>query len=258
MQLLGDTAEFTITFSSPVTLTSNECFLNKLFLASNTNTSDQSFTLYQPLYPGLCQATNVSNIILAYLDPRDFRPTLAFFEAVETLNILSVPNMELEFLPLLPLLPILEPLRASALQPHLEPRMESFDIDHNTNRVILHFTDYMDLDTLNASELVLTDPASGNMLFINASFVEADDVLVRTVCITLDNEYLYALQALSICSTIPDNCACFFSSDLISTHRNIPVQEVLATLPLPVSLAYCFLEASYTLFYAFTHSRSQN
>ena len=256
VQLLGDTAEFTITFSSPVILTSNECFFNKLFLASNANTSDESLTLYQPLYPGLCQATNVSNIILAYLDPRDFRPTLAFFEAVETLNVLSVPDMELGFLPLLPLLPIQEPLGASALQPHLEPRMESFDVDHNTNRLILHFTDYMDLDTLNPSELVLTDPVSGNMLLINASSVEvrADDVLVRTVCITLDSEHLDALQTLSICSTIPDNCACFFSSDLIATHRNISVQEVLATLPLPVSLAYCILEA----YYVFNRSRYQN
>ena len=225
-------------FSSPVTLTSNRCFFDKLQLANSANSSDIFFTTYQPLYPGICRATNDSSMVLAYLDPRDFRPTLSFFTSIDSVNLLSVPDMELSFLPLVPLLPIRDPLGASGLTLNLEPRMESFDVDHNTNRVILHFTDYVDLATFEPSLLVLTDPLSGNALSLSADSAARGlgDDIVRTVCVTLEDDDLEALQNLSICSTIPDNCACYFSSGLIATHSNVSVLGIPSSLPLPVSI----------------------
>ena len=239
VQLLGDTAEFLIIFSSPVTLTSSQCFFNKLLLASSNNTSDDPFFTYQPLYPGLCQSTNISNIILAYLDPRDYRPTLGFFGSINSLNLLSVPGMELEFLPLVPLLPIRTPIRAGELTLNLEPRVVSFDIDHNTNRVLLHFTDYMNVSTFDPTELILTNPENATSFALNSSSVPmaVNDPTVRTICITLSDEDMASLWVLSICTTVPDECACYFSSNLIASHNNVPVQEVSSSLPLPVSVA---------------------
>jgi hypothetical protein len=237
VELLGDTAEFLVIFSSPVTLTSRECFFDKLLLVSSNDTSDDTYFTYQPLYPGLCLPTNASNVVRAYLDPRDYRPTLSFFETIDSINLLSVTGMELGFLPLVPLLPILVPIGASALTLHFEPRVESFDVDFNTDRLLLHFTDYMDVITLDPTELTLTNPGNGSRLTLspNSSIVELNDQLVRTVCIILSDEDVASLWAMSICTTTPDECACYFSSSLIATHSNVSVLEVTSSLPLPVN-----------------------
>lgn len=237
MQLLGDTAEFLVIFSSPVTLTSSRCFFDKLLLANSNDTSDPLFLTYQPLYAGLCEATNASNVVLAYLDRRDYRPTLDFYASVDSVNLLSVPSMELDFLPLVPLLPIRTPIGASELMLNLEPRVESFDVDYNTNRVLVHFTDYMDAFTFDPTELILINPENGTRLALSNESIPVglDDQLVRTICITLDSEDIAFLEAMSICSTVPDNCACYFSSRLVASHSGVTVQEVPLSLPLPVS-----------------------
>lgn len=239
MQLLGDTAEFVVIFSSPVNLTSSQCFFDKLLFANSNDTSDDSLVTYQPLYPGICRYSNASNVLLAYLDPRDFRPTLSFFTSIDSVNLLSGAGMELEFLPLVPLLPIRQPLGATSLALHLAPVVESFDVDYNTNRVLLHFTDYMDAFTFEPTQLTLTNPENGTSLALsNVSIpVGLDDQFVRTICITLDSEDIDSLLALSICSTIPNECACYFSSSLVTSHSNVSVLGVPSALPLPVSQA---------------------
>lgn len=174
---------------------------------------------------------------MAFLDPRDFRPTLRFFRSVNSLNLLSVPDMELDFLPLVPLLPIREPLQATTLTLNQQPRMESFDVDYNTNRVLLHFTDYMNLATFDPTQLVLTNPRNGivHVLSNNSIPSDFDDQLVRTICITLNSADVETLQNMSICSTMPDECACYFSTVLVMSHSNVSVLGVPSTLPLPVS-----------------------
>lgn len=231
MQLLGDTAEFTFNFSAPLTLNATRCFLDKLIIVSSDNDSSPS---YQPLYPGLCQDMNNSNVVVAYLDPRDFRPSLNLFRVVNTVNILTLPGMEFDFIPLVDLMPISIPLRASELTLNLEPRMDSFDIDYNTNRIILHFTDYMDLSTFQPSQFYPINPLNGQFYQFNMTTVSLSSVEnpLRTICFFIGTEDVAILQG--ICSSA-DACGGYFSSRLVSSHTGIPVQTVSSSLPLPVS-----------------------
>lgn len=238
VRLLGDTAEFVFTFSAAVNITSSRCFFDKLLLGNDA--MDNFFRAYQPLYPGICQTTDVSSVVMAILDPRDFRPTLEFFSSIQTLNILSVPRMELYFLPLIPLLPIRSPLRASELVHNPQPRMLSFDVDYNTSQVVLHFNDYMDVSSLQPTQLTLIDPVSGNRLTLGVNTVASvglDDQLVRTICVTVDSESVASLWSMSICTNMADTCACYFTPDLVTSHSRVPVQGVPDSLPLPVSTA---------------------
>lgn len=157
--------------------------------------------------------------------------------SIDSVNLLSVPGMELDFLPLVPLLPIRTPIGARDLTLNLEPRMESFDVDHNTNRVLLHFTDYVDVFTFDPTELILINPENGTILGLSNDSIPVglDDQLVRTICISLGSDDIAFLQAMSVCSTVPDNCACYFSSRLIASHSGVSVSEVPSSLPLPVS-----------------------
>lgn len=190
VRLLGDTAGFTLTFSVPVNITSATCFMNKLWLANSENTSDSLFTTYRPLYSGLCIATDDPYVIGAYLDPRDFRPSLDYVGRLATLYILSVPDQEVNFLPDSSLLPIQNPLQASALTLNSDPIVEYFDVDFNTNRVILHFTDYMDVSTLQSDQLTLVNTESGLMLTLDLTSepVGLIDQIVRTACITISSD----------------------------------------------------------------------
>lgn len=239
VQLQRDTAVFTFYFSAPLTLNGTRCFFDKLKIANTDNTSSELYTEFQPLYPGLCQDTTESNGVVAYLDPRDFRLSLNLFMRVDTINLLSVPSMEIDFLPFISLLPITESLRASSLILNLEPRINSFDVDFNTNRVILHFTDYMDISTFASQQLVLVNPSGNDARTLTPMSrpVGIADDHVRTVCVTLSDEDLAALNESSICTTIPNNCSCYFSSSLVSSFSGVPVEGVLSSLPLPVSMS---------------------
>jgi len=234
---MGDTAEFSFTFSSPITLNSTRCFFDKLILVNTLSTSSEPSNRYQPLYPGLCLDTRSSNNIVAYLDPRDFRLSLNFFMTVDTINLMSVSGQEVNFLPYDSLFPLVEPLGARALQLNSDPRAFSFDIDFNRGRLLLHFSDYMDLSSLNASQLVLVDVVSGATHTLNTNSRPnrvRDEDHVRTICITMSVEDVEALHAGSICTTVADNCACYFSSSLVSSFSGVPVQDTPPSLPLPV------------------------
>ena len=245
VQLLGDTAQVNFTFSSPQTLNNTRCFFDKLILFNGESTISPTFTSYQPLYPGLCQDTVDSYQVIGFMDPRDFRPSLPFFNNIDGLFIQLVPGMEIDFLPRVSLFPINGSLPASELRFNLDISVESFDVDWNANRVVLHFTDYVDLLSFDSMELTLTDPVNGNSYTLsNYSMPEMPgDNLIRTVCVVLGERDLERLRNESICSTIPESCACYFTSSLVSSHSNISVQEVSRLLPLPVSSLHCFIRS---------------
>lgn len=239
--MIGDTAQFTLNFSAPLTLNATRCFFHKLTIVNSANTSSNSYSMYQPLYPGLCRDTVDSNIVIAYLDPRDFRLSLNFFSNVNTVNLISVSDLEIDFLPFVSLYPITDAIVASSLVLNRDVRMFSFDVDWNSNRVILHFSDYMDFSSFESDQLVLIDPVSGSThtLSGNSIPVWSADNIVRTICVTLSVEDIVGLIDDSICTTFPENCACYFSSDLASSHSSVPVQAVPPSLPLLVSICTC-------------------
>lgn len=239
VRLLGDTAGFTMTFSTLINITSAPCFMNKLWLANSDNTSDPLFTTYRPLYTGRCVANDDPYVVDAYLDTRDFRPSLDYVGRLATLYILSVPDQEVDFLPDTSLLPIPNPLQASGLTLNTDPIVEHVDVDFNTNRVLLHFTDYMDVSTLQSDQLTLLNTDTGLMLTLDVTSVPVGltDLIVRTVCITLSSEETDSLQA--IC-TSHSTCSCYFSSALISSHNGVAVTAVQPASPLTVSLGTLF------------------
>ncbi len=237
VQLLGDTAQVNFTFSTPQNLNNTRCFFDKLIISNSDNTSLPTYDSYQPLYPGLCWDTYNSYTVMAFLDPRDFRPSLEFFGNIDNLFFQPVPGMEINFLPRVSLLPFEDPLQASALTLNLNPRMESFDVDFNTNRILFHFTDYVDLLTFESIALTLTDPTNSTSYQLsNYSVPEMfEDNFVRTICILIDEADLAILESLYICTSIPERCACYFTSALVSSHSGIRIQNVQQMLPLPVS-----------------------
>ena len=228
-----------MTFSDIPDISMN-CFMNKLWLANGDNTSDPLFTTFRPLHPGLCVATDNPYVVDVYLDRRDYRSSLDYVGSLATLYILSIPDQEVNFLPGTSLLPIRNPLWASGLTLNSEPRMESFDVDFNTNRVILHFTDYMDISTLQSNQLTLVNPESGLMLTLESTSVPVNptDQIVRTACITISSAEVDTLQ--TIC-TSHSNCSCYFSSALVSSHSGESIIAVEAGSPLPVSVLFVML-----------------
>lgn len=235
--LLGDTAEFTFRFSAPLTINGTRCFLDKLKIANTYNMSSEVYAEYQPLYPGLCRDVNDSHEIVAFLDPRDYRLSLDFFMRVETINLLSVPGLEIDFIPFIALLPITNPMRASTLVLNMNPAAISFDVDFNANRVVLHFSDYMDITTFQSQELVIVDTYTNNEQTLTPLSRPGPvlDNHVRTICVMLSAEDVAALIENSICNTVPENCSCYFSSELVSSFSGVPVEAVSVSLPLPVS-----------------------
>lgn len=232
VQLQGDTAQFNFSFSAPLTLNGTRCFLDKFKIVSSDATSE-----FQPLYPGLCQDTNNSNTVVAFLDPRDFRLSLNFFTSIDMLRLVTVPGMEIDFIPLVSLLPITNPMTASALIHNSAPRLFSFDVDFNAMRVLLHFTDYMNISSFESQQLVLVNRDTGvtRPLSFTSRPMNISNNHVRTICVTLDNQDAAALTADLICNTTPENCACYFTSNLVSSFSGVPVQAVARNLPLPVS-----------------------
>ena len=242
MALEGDTAEFTFQMSAPITLDNTRCFLETLKLTNTFNTSSENYTEYQPVYPGFCPDVNESTNVVAYLDPRDFTLSLPFFMSAETLFLLPTPGRDLDFIPFMSLLPFTDPLQVGRLVLNMDPRLISFDVDRSRNRVLLHFTDYMDINTVRPEELTFVDPFDTNRTYSltggSVDPVNVDSDHVRTVCLSLSAEDSERLQFFSICSTVAESCACFFEGSLVSSFSGVPVQSIPSHVPFTVSVIH--------------------
>lgn len=216
--------------------------MNKLSFISSNNRSSPSALLYTPFYPGTCVEADSSRSITAYLNPRDFPSSLNFFLTLNMMFILSVPSLEQNFVPDFNLYSIRDPLMASELRRNAEdPRISSFDVDLKSQRILLHFSDFVNISTFSISEFSLISVQNSTSVTLVSSWLmaaESGSSFVRTICIRISDMDFEAMTNYSVCTTSADDCGSYFPATLVSSFNGFPLLNVTDQLPLPVSYNY--------------------
>ena len=171
-------------------------------------------------------------MIRADLDPRDYVRALRlgiFVTSASTSRLLTVDGMESDFLPSLDLVPVEgTPLPAAAFTSHTDtPNLASFDLDWSDTNILLllHFSDIMDISTYDAEEITLSDGAAASYQLTELSRpIGVEFNLVKTVCVTISRADTANMQQRGICTNQFGSCRVTFSSALISSFVNVPVQ----------------------------------
>ena len=225
VQVRSDTAEFIFTVSAPVTIEENDsCFMNKLKLRNGSDVTSASFT---PRYPGTCNTSRDSTTVRASLDPRDYSSALQFFLSLNTNYIQSIPSLEQEFVPGYDLLPIEEPIGAEVFIRNSERLyLSSFDVNLRLNQVILHFTGFVDANTLITSLFTLRSVRTSNSVNLASSSLRVQSNYARSICISLTTDILIEMMNKSICTTSAIDCASSFPSNLVHSIDGSTVAAV--------------------------------
>lgn len=178
---------------------------------------------------------------MADLDPRDFVEALerGIFLSLSSTFLTTVAGSEMGFLPSVDVQPIRSQLQAVTFVENTDtPSLFAFDIDLESERMYLHFTDVMDMSSFRSTEFTLhnTIEETSYTLSQDSRPEGVEENLVKTICVTLDDTRdLPRLTEMSICVGEFLGCSCSFSSQLALSYNNIFVQDVSPENPLRVS-----------------------
>lgn len=240
----GASPAITFTFGGGYDPDQLGCFLDKLiFLDSPFNVTIQ----FQPALPGLCvrRPGTTEAMIVSSLDPRDYLAAydLGLFRD-SMLYVATDPTQVNQFAPPLQLIPIEieDALAVSNFVPNiLPPEVRSFDFDMTNQKLLVHFDSFVIASTFNPMIFIL----QGTQIDMNTG-QRVDYVLrssrpqgivdenVQTICLTLSIEDALQLSGLGICTT-RDNCAAYFTADLVDGLNMVPAADRPPTNPLMVS-----------------------
>ena len=151
--------------------------------------------------------------------------------------IRTVNGMEMNFLPSVDVAPLQTPLLARQQRASVEaPSMLGFDVDLNTNLLLMHFAGVMELSSLDMTVFTLRASQGRNFTLTATSRpIGVLANLVRTVCVTLSAEDVGRIQDLSICTARFGGCSGYFTSQLISDYNGREVEDVSPSNSLAVS-----------------------
>ena len=219
------------------------CFLDKLIFIDNVvNTS----VMFRPQFPGRCVRQSASSsMVVASLDPRDFIQalnSLLFTDA--RLYVATDPAKLDQFAPPLRVIPInlQNALSVTNFIPNTQPpAVESFDFDLINSQILIHFNSFVIASTFNPMMFILQgtrisqDTQQRVTHILTTSIPQGiTDINVQTVCVTLSPADRQILQEAAIC-TSRDNCAAYFTSDLVDGHNGVSVANRPPTSSLTVS-----------------------
>lgn len=244
VRIEGVSPAFTFTFSGDYDPSEHGCFLDKLiFIDSLVNTTVE----FRPQYPGRCvRQPNSNTMIVAYLDPRDYLDTLDTMLFVDSTLYVATDSARLDqFAPPLQfrLIDVNNALSVTSFIPNvLPPEVSSFDMDLTNSQLLIHFDSFVIASTFDPMMFILQgvdiSQDTGRRVthtLMSSTPVGVIDIFVQTVCVSLSLQDIQLMLESQICST-RDNCAAYFTADLVDGLNGVPVANVPPTNPLTVSV----------------------
>ena len=232
----------TFTFSGSYDPSQHGCFLNKLIFVNRPASPTIRF---RAQFSGRCvRQSDSGTVIVAMMDPRDYLAAynLEFFRN-SNLFVTTESSQVAQFAPPLQLVPISleQALAVTNFVPNfLPPVVMSFDMDFINSRMLVHFNSFVIASTFAPIYFTLQgtaiDPETGQRRIhtFTSSLPTGTLENVQTVCVRLSDADVTLMTEASVCTT-RDNCAAYFTPDLVDGLNGMPAADRPPTRSLPVS-----------------------